>query len=271
VTNNTFDLLYRRNISRAFVSYDSHWLNQPFAIGPMKQTIVQIKALLEKLEGEAETADEVASIREFSGFELPDIISDIIDLLMPSLTPYQSSLYMYLIRHSIIANGTPLLRVSTRGLRSGVIKSASGQSEHASYATIQGTLEALQAIGAIRKEGEPNREGTPYRILMPEEIELCQSARERLRIKAEPVEFLESDVDYYNIRQNRLKIYERDSYVCQHCDKQLTRFTATLDHVTAVSRGGDNSLTNLITACRECNSKKNSRLLGDFMADMNPT
>lgn len=81
----------------------------------------------------------------------------------------------------------------------------------------------------------------------------------------------ENEVDYYNYRENRLKIYERDGYKCQHCGKQLTRFTATLDHVTAVSQGGDNSFENLITSCRECNSKKNARLLGDFMADMNPS
>lgn len=81
----------------------------------------------------------------------------------------------------------------------------------------------------------------------------------------------EIEADYYNVRENRLKVYERDAFKCQHCGKQLTRFTTTLDHIQAVASGGDNSFTNLVTACRECNSKKNSRLLGDFLADENAT
>ena len=34
---------------------------------------------------------------------------------------------------------------------------------------------------------------------------------------------------------------------------------------------GDNSFENLVTSCLDCNSKKNARLLGDFMADMSPS
>ena len=82
---------------------------------------------------------------------------------------------------------------------------------------------------------------------------------------------VEKDVDYYNVKENRIAIYERDNYVCKHCGKQLTRFSATLDHLRPVSAGGDNSYTNLVTSCRECNSKKTSKTLGDFIADTNPT
>jgi len=238
----------------------------------MKETIEQIRELLTKLEEKSLLSNDVASIRAaFTGFELPDIICDIVDLLLPNLTPYQAAIYMYLIRNSILANGTPLVRVSRRGMRAGVIKSASGQSDTASYRKMQETLQALTTIGAIRQEGEANREGTPYRVLLPEEIEACRSARERQRNGRETAGVTETDLDYYNIRENRLEVYERDDYKCQYCGKQLTRFTSTLDHVRPVTIGGDNSLLNLITACRECNSKKNKRLLGDFLADLNPT
>ncbi|MGH8504837.1 MAG: HNH endonuclease, partial [Stenotrophobium sp.] len=36
-------------------------------------------------------------------------------------------------------------------------------------------------------------------------------------------------------------------------------FTATLDHIQPVSKGGDNSLHNLTTACLHCNSRRGSR------------
>ncbi len=189
---------------------------------------------------------------------------------MPRLTPYQAAVYMYLIRHSILAGGTPLIRVSVRGLQAGVIRSASGQSDNLSYRKIQETLLELVDIGTISKQGEPNQIGTPYRVFLPEEIEVCQTARAQIKTGERPSPPLDNELDYYNIRENRIKIYERDAYTCQHCRKQLTRFTATLDHVTPVSRGGDNGFNNIITACRECNSKKNVRPLGDFIADMNP-
>ncbi|MGH8598787.1 MAG: HNH endonuclease [Gammaproteobacteria bacterium] len=51
----------------------------------------------------------------------------------------------------------------------------------------------------------------------------------------------------------------------------MTRFTATLDHIKPIAEGGDNRFENLLTACRECNSKKNARLLGDYMAEANPS
>jgi hypothetical protein len=76
-----------------------------------------------------------------------------------------------------------------------------------------------------------------------------------------------SEIDYYNVKENRIKVYERDSYKCRYCEKQLTRFTATLDHVKPVAEGGDNSFDNLLTACWDCNSTKNRKPLGDFLAD----
>ncbi len=165
-------------------------------------------------------------------------------------------------------------------MQSGVISSAytdstiggkEAGSAKLSLAKVRDTLLGLEEFDAIRKEADANRDGTLYRVLLPEEIPTCQAAR-AVRDKAhEPRSATESEADYYNVRENRLKVFERDEFKCQHCGKQLTRFTATLDHVQAVAHGGDNSLMNLVTACLDCNSKKNSRLLSDFLADENPT
>ena len=40
-----------------------------------------------------------------------------------------------------------------------------------------------------------------------------------------------------------------------------------LDHVKPVAEGGDNSFENLVTACLDCNSTKQKRPLGDFLAE----
>lgn len=234
----------------------------------MKQTIEQIVGLLEKLKVEAQMASEIVSVQAVSGLELPDIVRDFVDLLMPKLSPYEAAFYVYLLRHSILAEGTPLVRAGRKSLQDGVVRSAFGQGGIISYTKVQETFEALEKIGAIRKQGEPTRDGTLYRVMLPEELEFCQTERQRRLALDQGTQSAEHDVDYYNYRENRLKIYERDNYKCQHCGKQLDRFTSTLDHVTPVSKGGDNSFENLITSCRECNSKKNAKLLGDLMADM---
>lgn len=246
----------------------------------MKEKIERIKSLLDDIEREGDRSPEATALRVFSGLELPDIIRDIVDLLMPNLKPYEAAFYLHLFRHSILETGNPYIRVSRRGLQSGVVKSnyadgASGGKNPgditASFKTVRMTLEGLEAVGALRKEGEPNRDGTLYRIMLPEEIDVCKRARAARTAIEPPRPASESEADYYNVRENRLKVFERDNYCCQYCGKQLTRFTATLDHVKAVSEGGDNSFANLTTACLQCNSKKNARLLGDFMVKMNPS
>lgn len=241
----------------------------------MRETIDKIKALLGELEAESKLEPEQRAL--VSGLELPDIIRDVVDLLTPELRPYEAALYMYMLRYSIVESGSQLVRVSVKGLiKAGVVKSAyegtrmgGGKTvSTVSYKTIQTAIEGLVAIGAIRREAEPNRDGTLFRVLLPEEIEVCRQSKAALAAaRHSPIIDEARDVDYYNIRENRVKVYERDNYHCQYCEKQLTRFTATLDHVHPVAEGGDNSLNNLVTACLDCNSRKNARPLGDFLAE----
>jgi len=52
----------------------------------------------------------------------------------------------------------------------------------------------------------------------------------------------------------RLAVFERDGYVCRYCGKSTERPHA--DHVYPESRGGATIVENLVTACRDCNMKK---------------
>ncbi len=180
-----------------------------------------------------------------------------------------------MFRRSVIATGTQHVRVSTNGMRQGVYRSINIKGREDNPTTSQNqvmkVLRLLETKGVIRKDGEPNREGTLYRVMIPEEIQGCRILmQEYQKAETKPV-ITENEVDYYNVRENRLQIYERDEYKCRYCDKQLTRFTATLDHVVPVVEGGENSYANLITACLSCNSQKNRRPVGDFLADTNST
>jgi hypothetical protein len=224
----------------------------------MNERMEKIRQLLSELEAETEVAAP-GSDRGFSALELPLIIQEIVDDLQPILTPYDAAFYWFLFRHSIAKDGNPLLRVSNRGLQRAVVRSSySHAAENTiSLGKVQDTLRALENIGAIRKEGEPNRQGTLYRVLIPDEIQACREFRAD-RLAQEPqLAFPATNADCYNVQENRLRVFERDEYICRSCQKQLTRFTATLDHVKGIAEGGDNSLENLITVCVECNSRKN--------------
>lgn len=55
----------------------------------------------------------------------------------------------------------------------------------------------------------------------------------------------------------------RFGHRCAYCCK---RVRLTLDHIVPVSKNGTNDLSNLLPACRSCNSKKKDRPLEVFLA-----
>lgn len=64
-------------------------------------------------------------------------------------------------------------------------------------------------------------------------------------------------------RPIRLAVFRRDNYTCQYCKKRGLRLEC--DHVTPISRGGDNDISNLVSACIRCNRSKGSKLLEDWI------
>ncbi|MBM3959023.1 MAG: HNH endonuclease [SAR202 cluster bacterium] len=58
-------------------------------------------------------------------------------------------------------------------------------------------------------------------------------------------------------RLSRREIFVRDGYRCQYCGTQTRHLT--LDHVIPRSRGGQQSWTNVVSACTECNHHKAGR------------
>ncbi|MGK7388738.1 MAG: HNH endonuclease [Candidatus Cyclobacteriaceae bacterium M2_1C_046] len=61
------------------------------------------------------------------------------------------------------------------------------------------------------------------------------------------------NVPYRSVQLTRQNIFKRDNFSCQYCGKSKE---LTLDHVLPKSRGGKSVWTNLITACKRCNTVK---------------
>lgn len=57
---------------------------------------------------------------------------------------------------------------------------------------------------------------------------------------------------------NRI-LFRRDQNICLYCGNQFSDMFLTRDHILAKSRGGQDTWTNLVTACRRCNQRKGHR------------
>lgn len=63
----------------------------------------------------------------------------------------------------------------------------------------------------------------------------------------------------------RFEIFHRDNFTCVYCKRHKdvlpTGVILTLDHKIPYSDGGDDSQSNLVTACSDCNSGKSNKVV----------
>ncbi len=57
-------------------------------------------------------------------------------------------------------------------------------------------------------------------------------------------------------------LFRRDQNVCLYCGNRFKEFQLSRDHVKPLSRGGRDTWTNVVTACKRCNAHK-----GNLMPD----
>ncbi|MBA3686139.1 MAG: HNH endonuclease [Planctomycetes bacterium] len=57
----------------------------------------------------------------------------------------------------------------------------------------------------------------------------------------------------------RKAVFIRDNFECQYCGVRISMSAGTRDHVMPRSRGGADTLANVVTACRSCNFRKDNR------------
>lgn len=59
-----------------------------------------------------------------------------------------------------------------------------------------------------------------------------------------------------------MHIFERDGFRCHYCGADTP---LTVDHIVPRSRGGSEADSNLVTACRSCNSSKRNKSYDEFI------
>jgi 5-methylcytosine-specific restriction endonuclease McrA len=58
------------------------------------------------------------------------------------------------------------------------------------------------------------------------------------------------------VRYSKQNVFLRDGFICQYCEDDVSRKTATLDHVLPTSHGGKTTWENTVCACSSCNANK---------------
>ena len=56
-------------------------------------------------------------------------------------------------------------------------------------------------------------------------------------------------------------LFRRDQNVCLYCGNHFKEFQLSRDHLHPLSRGGTDSWTNVVTACKRCNARKGNLLI----------
>ena len=74
-------------------------------------------------------------------------------------------------------------------------------------------------------------------------------------------------------KTTRFEIFKRDKFICQYCGRKPPEVILELDHIVSIKEGGDNRISNLITACFDCNrgkgTEKIDKICRDDMATLN--
>lgn len=180
---------------------------------------------------------------------LKEIITDFVDYLLPELTPYETILYLILLRQSILENDSHEVRIGKRTLISLYGKGRKGA--NTSYSHISDLLKRLEQKGCL-KIGETSREGTLYSILLPTKIPIVA---EKISMTTKVLE----DEDYFTKPDRRQEVFERDNWICFYCGEKVNSDNATLDHYHPQHLGGNHSKENLKTCCLTCNSIKSGK------------
>lgn len=179
-----------------------------------------------------------------------EIICDLVDYVMPNLFPYESSMFLLLVRLSVLHNGSQTVRIGKKRIAEQVGRN-SRTGTPISYSQVTEVLKGLEEKGCILV-GDTTREGTLYTVLIPREIPFV---KEKLALGTISV----TEDDYFNNIDKRNILFERDKWICQYCGEKVTKENATLDHYIPQSEGGNNSKDNLRTCCLLCNAIKSGK------------
>jgi 5-methylcytosine-specific restriction endonuclease McrA len=131
--------------------------------------------------------------------------------------------------------------------------------------TARGSLRRLFDLRVLRLV-ERNQVGHVVVVRLPEEIRAIRPYINAVRGSARlPLGSSIADADFFKNKALRRAIHSRERGLCFYCLGHLTALIRTIDHVVPQAESGRNSYRNLVSCCRDCNSKKGQTPAEDFL------
>ena len=134
--------------------------------------------------------------------------------------------------------------------------------------TARCTLRRLLDLRVLRLV-ERNQVGHVVVVRLPKEIRAIRpyinAARGAARL---PLAASIADADFFKNKALRRAIHSRERGLCFYCLRSLTVLVRTIDHVVPRAQSGRNTYRNLVSCCRDCNSKKGQTPAEDFLRSL---
>ena len=188
--------------------------------------------------------------------DVEQFLKDFQDHLAPRLDTYEQAIYLYLFRHTRLIGleeGVVGFKSARRRMACGIGEKGKPMSENTAYEKLQ----SLQKKGCIVIL-DSNRDGRKIRLNLPSEIPGLVVASQAPVVPALEVE------DFFEVEGNRVRILARENHRCFYCIRQLNGDNYVIEHV--VSRpAGVNDYRNVVAACRQCNNRKGSSSVEDWL------
>ncbi len=134
--------------------------------------------------------------------------------------------------------------------------------------TVRAALRRLVQHRALRLV-QRSKAGHVMDVRLPEEVPGARRSRAQTRVAApSPHGGNLEGIDFLRTSELRQAIHAREGGVCFYCLRRIGPQMQCLDHVIPRAQLGPNSYRNLVSCCRECNSRKGERPAPDFLRSL---
>ncbi len=184
------------------------------------------------------------------------LLEDFTDYLAPQLDTYEQAIYLYVLRHGRLQGQQEVVvgfKSARRKMALGIGEKGKPMSEHTCYEK----LRSLQSKGCLEILGT-ERSGTRLRVYLPAEVPgLVPPPAQRRELSLD-------ELDFFEVKENRLAILEREHHRCFYCLRQLEPPNFVIEHVESRPTGG-NAYWNVVASCRSCNNRKGAATAEEYL------
>jgi|GEM_PF-995425 len=173
------------------------------------------------------------------------------------------TMYMLLFKQAYFEEGNRKISVRLADLGQNMLSDIGNPMSHD---VVKRGISDLIKIGIIEKTPSKPGQINEYTVKLPSELRQVQ---EFIKLDKEKNDepYDDSTDDFYTDKTKRLELLKRDEYKCFYCFCDLQQDNFYLDHIFPRSNGGHDWKSNLVSACRDCNTRKNADDAEKFLMD----